>query len=318
MRFEYSAGIIIYENQEGEIRLLFLIKDNGEYDIPKGHIEKGETSLIAAKRETKEETGLEVEPIPYFKRKIHYFFYDKKEKVSKDLTYFIAKAESNEVKISYEHKGYVWLTPDEGLEKIKFKDTREMIRIASDYIQRYEKIVEINKEYSALPSKIKEWNLSKRFVPGEGPLDAKIVFVGQAPGRTEDAMLRPFVGRSGMLLGRIMKSAGIKRESVYITSVVQFYPPENRAPTEEEVKMCKQYFERQIEVIRPTYMVLLGNVAASTVTGRKVEVNKMHGTLVECGSVKCFVTFHPAAALRSTGVLELMKKDFMKLKEMAV
>ena len=318
MRFEYSAGIIIYENQEGEIRLLFLIKDNGEYDIPKGHIEKGETSLIAAKRETKEETGLEVEPIPYFKRKIHYFFYDKKEKVSKDLTYFIAKAESNEVKISYEHKGYVWLTPDEGLEKIKFKDTREMIRIASDYIQRYEKIAEINKEYSALPSKIKEWNLSKRFVPGEGPLDAKIVFVGQAPGRTEDAMLRPFVGRSGMLLGRIMKSAGIKRESVYITSVVQFYPPENRAPTEEEVKMCKQYFERQIEVIHPTYMVLLGNVAASTVTGRKVEVNKMHGTLVECGSVKCFVTFHPAAALRSTGVLELMKKDFMKLKEMAV
>src|SRR5271154_3141943 len=103
----------------------------------------------------------------------------------------------------------------------------------------------LNSKYKRLPALIKGWSLSRRFVPGEGPLTAKVMLIGQAPGRTEDELLRPFIGTSGKFLDTLIGMAGLERKSVYICSVVQYFPPKNRIPTDEEIEACNGFLLRQ-------------------------------------------------------------------------
>ncbi|MEM3827449.1 MAG: uracil-DNA glycosylase, partial [Candidatus Micrarchaeaceae archaeon] len=164
-----------------------------------------------------------------------------------------------------------------------------------------------------LPKKYKGWNLSKRFVPGEGPANSKIMIVGQAPGDTEDKYGRPFIGISGKLLEHLLNLAKIKRSSVYITSVVQFYPPRNRAPNREEIAACRAFLNRQIAIIKPRLVVLLGNVAAAELLGVG-KVLKLHGSLIKKRGVYYFVTLHPSAAVRIKRNLPTIESDFRRLK----
>lgn len=145
-------------------------------------------------------------------------------------------------------------------------------------------------------------------VPGEGNPNAKVMFVGEAPGKTEAATGRPFVGRSGKYLRLLIKNANLKEEEVYITSPVK-YLPKRGTPTPAQIEHGRTHFLKQIEVIDPQILVLLGSVAAQGVLGRKIPVMKEHGTTY-------FLTIHPAAALRFTKFRKIIEGDFLRLKKL--
>ncbi len=180
--------------------------------------------------------------------------------------------------------------------------------------QREQDMKAINAEYASLP-KGREWYLSGRLVKGEGPLDSRVMVIGQAPGRFEDISGRPFIGASGRLLDRLLGIAGLKREEVYITSVVQFFPPKNRKPSDREITECLPFLKRQMEVIRPKVTVLLGAVSAGTLVG-KGKVMSEHGTFVRKDGTAYFVTLHPAAGVRLKKNVPILENDFRLLGKM--
>ncbi len=158
------------------------------------------------------------------------------------------------------------------------------------------------------------WKGRTLAVPGEGPKDAKLMFIGEAPGEQEDRQGLPFVGRSGEFLTKMLGEIGIDRKDVFITSSAKCRPPKNRAPTVKECTTCKNlWLDKQIAILNPKLIVLLGGVAMRTCLGEK-NVKSFHGKIVEKDGRKYFVTYHPAASLRFPALREEMKKDFVKLK----
>ncbi|NWF96428.1 MAG: uracil-DNA glycosylase [Candidatus Thorarchaeota archaeon] len=151
-----------------------------------------------------------------------------------------------------------------------------------------------------------------RAVPGEGPIDAKIMLVGEAPGAAEDETGRPFVGRSGMLLTRLLKEIGIGREDVFITSVLKSRPPRNRVPNHSEIDACMPYLMRQLAIINPRVVVLLGGIAVSSLIG-PWKISEAHGRFYETEERLFFITYHPSAVLRSPQLVETMRADFRLL-----
>ena len=309
MKLEHSSGAFIYINEGDKIQFLLLKKTNGEYDFAKGHFEEGENDEATAKREILEETGLKPEFLPFFYIDIKYFFKNRGKKCLKTVRYFIAKSKTKKVSISKEHVGYLWLTEKELYDKIIYKNTKGILNEVFEYVKKFEAINKINEEYSKLPEHDKKWMLSKRFVPGAGPVNAKVMIIGQAPGRQEDEMLLPFIGRSGMLLNEKIKRLEIERERIYITSCVQFFPPKNRMPTEDEVELCKPFLMAQIEIIKPKFIILLGSLSAKVNLGIE-KVSEMHGHIIEKDDTAYMITFHPAAGLRFKRIKEIMDNDF--------
>lgn len=151
-------------------------------------------------------------------------------------------------------------------------------------------------------------------VPGEGPVNAKVMFIGEAPGASEDATGRPFVGRSGNFLRNLIAEIGLTENEVFITSILKSRPPNNRTPHKSEVTACKPYLERQIAVINPKVIVLVGGVAISNLIG-PWKLDEAHGRFYEANGQKFFMTYHPAAALRNPELKEVMRKDFEKLRK---
>ena len=135
---------------------------------------------------------------------------------------------------------------------------------------------------------------------GEGDPDAKLMIVGEGPGADEDRQGRPFVGRAGQLLDRILEAAGIPRASVYITNIVKCRPPGNRNPLPDEAKICSSlWLLKQIEIIRPQIIVPLGSVATQFFLGEKVPITKVRGKWFEWNGIRVFPMFHPAYLLRN-------------------
>lgn len=152
-------------------------------------------------------------------------------------------------------------------------------------------------------------------VPGEGPGDARIMLIGEAPGAEEDLTGRPFVGRAGRLLDRLLAEAGIERSEVFITSVVKCRPPGNRKPKRDEMDICVlTYLRPQIDLIGPRAVCLMGNVAAGAVLGSKQGVTSIHGQIFDN---RFLVTFHPAAVLRNMNLRDDFVSDMHKLKMLA-
>lgn len=170
-------------------------------------------------------------------------------------------------------------------------------------------------ELNALHESIRRCNLCPlhktrlNAVPGEGSYDARLFFIGEAPGAREDESGRPFVGRSGELLTEMIESLGLTRDEVFITSVLKSRPPNNRTPTQSEIETCRPYVERQIELVSPRVVVLLGGVAISSMVG-PWSVSEFHGQFFEAKGRIYFMTYHPAAALRFPKVKTLMADDF--------
>lgn len=152
----------------------------------------------------------------------------------------------------------------------------------------------------------------KNAVPGEGQLAAKIMFIGEAPGRSEDEKGRPFVGAAGRILDDLLQKAGIVRSQVFITNVVKCRPPNNRVPEEDESGACRPYLDRQIALIRPKVICILGKTAyASLLGGSSITTNR--GKIVEKAGQKYFLTYHPAAAIYNRSLLSALEADLKKL-----
>jgi DNA polymerase len=152
-------------------------------------------------------------------------------------------------------------------------------------------------------------------VPGKGRMDSDIVFVGEAPGRTEDARGEPFVGAAGKRLTDALEKNGLSRDSVYITNVVKCRPPNNRVPTGEERAMCMRYLEAELEAIRPKVVCVLGNTASSSLLGQS-DITRNRGSVVEKNGRKYFLTFHPAAVIYNQKLAKVFEDDISNLVEM--
>jgi uracil-DNA glycosylase family 4 len=136
-------------------------------------------------------------------------------------------------------------------------------------------------------------------VPGEGNPAARLVCVGEAPGATEDETGRPFVGRAGELLTRILEAIDLKREDVFIVNVLKHRPPGNRNPAPDEIVACRPYLMRQLELIRPSVILALGTFAAQTLLETKLAIGKLRGNVHRFYGTPLVVTYHPAALLRN-------------------
>ncbi len=154
----------------------------------------------------------------------------------------------------------------------------------------------------------------RNYVLGEGNLLAEIFFVGEAPGAREDATGRPFVGRAGELLTRIIKAMGYTRRDVYIGNILKCRPPGNRTPSEEEQKACFPYLKRQIEIIKPRVLVALGRVAAVNLTGEKTSLSAMRGRIHRFEGIPVVVTYHPSYLLQRGEPRELKKMVWEDMK----
>lgn len=154
----------------------------------------------------------------------------------------------------------------------------------------------------------------KNFVFGEGNPYAKLVFVGEAPGQDEDEQGRPFVGKAGQLLTKIIESISFKREEVFILNVLKCRPPNNRPPEPDEVKKCKPYLLRQLEIIKPKLCCTLGNPATQALLNTKEGITKLRGRIFEFNGIEIIPTYHPSACLRFPDYKKDVWKDVKLLR----
>jgi DNA polymerase len=154
-----------------------------------------------------------------------------------------------------------------------------------------------------------------KVVHSEGNREARLMFVGEAPGADEDASGRPFVGRAGQLLNKIIEAIGLKREDVFIGNVNRCRPPQNRTPTLEEAKACKGFLLREIGVVRPEVIVVLGNTAMKNLLDTKEGITKLRGQFQDYRGIKVMPTFHPAYLLRDPSKKRETWDDMKKVRD---
>lgn len=152
-------------------------------------------------------------------------------------------------------------------------------------------------------------------VPGEGSAEARVVFVGEAPGKNEAETGRPFIGRSGKLLRAFIQEAGLKEEDVFITSALK-YLPEHVTPKPAEVEHGRKHLEAQLQIIDPKIVVLLGRFAVLSILHKNVSIAAQHGKVIEQDGRRYLIAYHPAAAFYSGAATGKLKEDFQVLKKL--
>ena len=151
---------------------------------------------------------------------------------------------------------------------------------------------------------------------GEGNPNAKLVFIGEAPGMEEDHSGRPFIGKAGILLTRIIQAINLSREEVFISSVIKCRPPENRTPEPDEIAACEPFLIKQIQAIRPAIICTLGSVATHTILKTDKPITKLRGTFREYLGIPVMPTFHPAYLLRNPQGKKLVWDDMQKIRDL--
>lgn len=155
--------------------------------------------------------------------------------------------------------------------------------------------------------------MRKNIVFGSGNVNAKLMFIGEAPGHEEDIHGLPFVGEAGALLTKIIEAMAIKREDVYICNILKCRPPQNRNPLPEEISMCIDYLCAQIDAIRPRIICGLGKFASQTLLNTETPIGKLRGNWHEYRGIKFMPTYHPAYLLRNPGDKKLVWEDMKKI-----
>ena len=160
----------------------------------------------------------------------------------------------------------------------------------------------------------------KTVVFGAGNADAELMFVGEAPGASEDEQGLPFVGRAGKLLETLLGEIGLERAEVFITNVLMCRPPGNRDPLPLEITNCQQYLMRKVELIQPSVICTLGNFSTKLLREDPTGISRLHGQpeVIRLGSrnVRLYPIYHPAAALYTPRMLDTLREDFMRLPEL--
>ena len=151
-----------------------------------------------------------------------------------------------------------------------------------------------------------------KVVPGEGAEDAGIMFIGEAPGWHEDQQGRPFVGPAGKYLDELLASIGLRREQVFIANVIKCRPQGNRDPLPTEIQNCRQWLERQIEIIQPKMIVTLGRYSMAMFFPGK-SISRIHGTAQKRDNVIYYAMYHPAAALHQASLRHAIEEDMLKI-----
>ena len=152
-------------------------------------------------------------------------------------------------------------------------------------------------------------------VPGEGNRQADLMFIGEGPGRDEDEQGRPFVGKAGQLLDKMIAAIGLNRGDVYIANIVKCRPPKNRVPTEVEAGECLKYLRRQVYLIQPKIIVLLGSTALRFTVDKEARITRMRGNWIERKGIYMMPTYHPAALLRDPAKKYEAWEDLQKVQE---
>lgn len=154
-----------------------------------------------------------------------------------------------------------------------------------------------------------------RTVPGEGPADAQILFIGEGPGFHEDQQGRPFVGAAGKFLEELLAMIGLTREEVYITNVVKCRPPGNRDPRQDEIDACQSYLDRQIALIQPKIIVTLGRFSMARYFPN-AKISQIHGQVRKIDRVLYYPMYHPAAALHQASLRPRVEEDMAKIPDL--
>lgn len=152
----------------------------------------------------------------------------------------------------------------------------------------------------------------KKSVPGEGPVDAEVMFIGEAPGFYENEQGRPFVGQAGKFLDELLEAAGMQRGQVYITNVIKSRPPGNRDPLPDELAACAPFLDRQIDLIDPRVIVTLGRFSMAHFLP-EAKISEAHGKATWVGGRLIVAMYHPAAALHQPSLKKTVSKDFARL-----
>jgi len=184
-----------------------------------------------------------------------------------------------------------------------------------------QKLEEIEKEIRTC-SKCPLHKTRKLPVPGEGKVDSKIILIGLGPGYYENQQGKPFVGAAGKFLDELLQLAGLSRKGVYIANIIKCYLP-NNMPTQEEIKTCTPFLDRQIEIIKPRIIVTLGNIATTYILkkfGLKPEsMFKIHGKIFQVNNLllqaKIIPMYHPASALYNPGMKDILRTDWKNLRK---
>jgi len=169
------------------------------------------------------------------------------------------------------------------------------------------------------------WKTRTNPVVGEGSLNSRIMFIGEAPGFNEDKQGKLFVGQAGKIFDKLLNSISLKREEIYITNILKCHPPNNRNPTQEEIKVCSYYLNRQIDLIKPKIICCLGNFATDYILKKfdlkeKIQgISKIHAQIFNISTltetIKVIPLYHPAVAVYDINKLDILKKDFEVLKK---
>jgi DNA polymerase len=191
-----------------------------------------------------------------------------------------------------------------------------MILIDVQTKDKKEKLENIHKKWF-LECKCELKNTATQAVPGSGSPDALIVFVGEAPGKNEDKLGRPFVGAAGKFLEEMLSMVNLKREDIYITNIVKYRPPNNRDPLPEEKNACREWLEEELATISPKLIVFLGRHAMNNFFP-ELKISDAHGKLIiksfkGISTKYFFPLYHPAAALYDGSMREILIKDFKKI-----
>ena len=152
-------------------------------------------------------------------------------------------------------------------------------------------------------------------VPGEGPADAQIVFIGESPGFHEDQQGRPFVGAAGRFLEELLASIGLSREQVFIANVIKCRPPGNRDPLPEETAACRPFLDRQIDIINPKLIVTLGRFSMARAFP-SARISRIHGQPRKIDGILYYPMYHPAAALHQPRLRVVIEEDMRRIPEL--
>lgn len=192
-----------------------------------------------------------------------------------------------------------------GVEFLLFNEKYESSRVSESSSEAGYVTGDVSREMQNLLNKVSvctECQLHKtrsNVVFGEGNTDARLMFIGEGPGAEEDRQGRPFVGRAGQLLTKMINAMGLEREDVFITNIVKCRPPQNRNPFKDEISTCIGYLHKQIEIIKPEVIISLGGVAAQTLLNTEKGISRLRGKFTELNGIKLMPTFHPAYLLRN-------------------
>lgn len=212
-------------------------------------------------------------------------------------------------------KNYIAMEQESGTQEVLFA-SKNVLTGSGKILHENQKelLTKIQQEISAC-HECELYKTRRNPVLGEGNLNASLMFIGEAPGLEEDLQGRPFVGKAGQLLTKIIEAIALRREDVYIANCLKCRPPKNRTPLPSEIIACRNYLIQQIDIVKPKIICCLGHPATQALLMVDLPIGKARGRFYDYGGIKVMPTFHPAYLLRNPQDKKLVWEDMKKIRD---